>query len=92
MAKILKTEQFNKRYNKTPVDIQKAVDEALEGFSQNPEAGKYRLHTMKGLKPPIWKIDVLPNHSWQISMRREGDTYTLLSLNTHKGADKFKLL
>ncbi len=88
MAKIIKTQMFTKRYDKAPVDIQKAVDEVLEGFAQNPEAKKYRLHVLKGIRPPLWKIDVFTNHSWQITMTKDGDSYTLLTLRTHKEADK----
>lgn len=90
MATIIFTPEFEKTLRKAPVDVQNTVKTVLEGFRENPEAAKYRLHLLTGTKPPRWKIDVFPNHSWQISMLRNGDVFTLLTLARHKQHDRIR--
>ncbi|WP_293705692.1 hypothetical protein [uncultured Parasutterella sp.] len=90
MVSIIKTDQFLKNYKKVAPDIQKAVDKVLSDFELNPSAGKLRLHPLTDTDPIIWKIDVFPNHSWQISMTKKDDEYSLLALARHKKFDRRK--
>jgi len=72
-----------------PENVRSAANTALKLLKQNPRAKSLRLHTLKGTrKPTIWKIDVLPNHSWQIAFEMDGTTAVLRRIGTHRDIDR----
>lgn len=85
--KLVPSDQFKKDLAGSPSDIQLAASKALKKLIENSSANSIRLHNLQGHKPTIWKIDVFPNKSWQISMRIENSHATLLRLATHKEMD-----
>ena len=85
--KFQNTESFERALNKAPIDIQDKVIECLEKIKQGQ---RLRLHRLTDKRPPVWKFDVLPNKSWQVALRIDGNVYTLLDLGTHKYMDRKK--
>lgn len=79
--------EFDRAFSKTKPDIAKAAQEAIKTLLSNPSAKSLRLHPLKAHKPTVWKIDVFPNRSWQISFRLEGTTAILLMIGTHSKMD-----
>jgi mRNA-degrading endonuclease YafQ of YafQ-DinJ toxin-antitoxin module len=85
------SETFQRDFKKAPPEVQAAVGKVLEGMKQNPQPKKLRIHSVNGcFDPKIFKADVLPNHSWQITFHIEGTTAILRRLGTHKLADRDK--
>jgi len=84
----LAKETFERDLRKAPPDIQRAAKAALKNLLQNPQPRKLRLHSITGcFDPRILKIDVLANHSWQITFEMDGTTALLRRLGTHKFID-----
>lgn len=79
---------FQKKFEKLKPNIKEGVTAALKKFKKNPEAAALRLHRLSDVEPPIWKIDVFPDRSWQIAMIIEGNLCTLLRVGTHKEMDR----
>ncbi len=82
------SEGFKARYRKLPPDIKALVGPALKLLMENPGAKKLRLHPLNGYDPKLWKIDLLPNHSWQLAFHLEGTKAVLCFVGTHKDADR----
>ena len=79
---------FLQQYEGLAPDIKERVGKALQKFKENPRAGSLRFHRLTDVKPPVWKIDVLPNRSWQVAMHITGDTCELIAVCSHKDMDK----
>lgn len=79
---------FKKAFEKLKPNVREGVTKALKKFKKNPDASSLRLHRLSDVVPPIWKIDVFSDKSWQIAMRIEGDKCTLLRIGTHKDMDR----
>lgn len=79
---------FKKKFEKLKPSVKEGALAALKKFKKNPDAASLRLHRLTDVDPPIWKIDVFPDRSWQIAMRIEGDTCTLLRIGPHKEMDR----
>ena len=79
---------FKARYRKLPQDIRALVGPALKLLKENPSAKKLRLHPLSGYDPKLWKIDLLPNRSWQLAFYLEGTKAVLCFVGTHKDADR----
>lgn len=89
VAGFRRTDRFDADVRKAPPEIAKAAEAALEKLQENSRAGCLRMHPMQGLpKPMVFKLDVLANHSWQITFELHGDTVHLLRLATHKTIDR----
>ena len=70
-------------------DIQKAVGEAIKKLIENPNSNAVRLHPLSGYgKPTIWKMDVFPDHSWQITLEIINKVAVLRRVATHKDLDR----
>ncbi len=83
------SERFKSEFEKLKPDVQAAVKDALQLLKTNPEAKSLRLHTLTGLpKPTVWKIDVIANHSWQVTFELNGTTVELKRIATHKSIDR----
>jgi len=81
--------RFQSDTRSLPENVRAAANDALELLKQNPGAKSLRLHTLKDVrKPTIWKIDVFPNHSWQISFELDGDVAVLRRIATHGEIDR----
>ena len=89
IKKLTFRESFKRDFARAPKDVRQAAEAALEKMLANASAGALRLHPLRGYpKPTIFKIDVLSNHSWQITFELEdGDTAVLLRLGTHSQID-----
>lgn len=81
------TPTFDKAFSKVPEDIKKRVIVCLQKLKEGETSG-VRLHRLRGLNPPVYKFDVLPNKSWQVACERKGDTIKLLTIGTHKFMDR----
>lgn len=81
------SEAFAKDLKRCQPDIAAATKDALKTLLENPHSGRLRFHPLKGHKPTLWKIDVLPNKSWQIVFELRGTTAYLLRLAPHKVMD-----
>ncbi|MDD2743014.1 MAG: hypothetical protein PHV02_12115 [Rhodocyclaceae bacterium] len=82
------TPKFTKDIAGVSEEIKTSAANALKLLLTNPQANSLRLHRMSGYKPPLWKIDILPNKSWQIVLEIHGEVATLKRLLTHKEADR----
>ena len=88
MAKMELTESFEKAISKVPIDIQEKAADKIDSLLEG-KTGSIRLHRLTGFRPPLWKMDVMPNKSWQIVLEIIGDTYRLLDIATHKEMDRY---
>jgi len=79
--------EFEEKFNSLPVDIQAAAGKAIQKLLQGLHTS-IRLHSYASVQPPYWVFDALSNHSYQISCRREENTFTLLDIGTHKQIEK----
>ena len=72
--------QYNLHFQKI---LQKKIKISLQIFNQEfwkllkssrekPRIKSLRLHRLSVIKPPVWKIEVFADRSWQISMRIQG--------------------
>ena len=83
------TEAFKRDMRRAEAPIQEAARSALKKLKLNAEASSLRLHALSGYcKPTIYKIDVLPNRSWQITFELDGEEAVLLRLGTHRLIDR----
>ncbi len=84
-----RTARFDADVRKAPPDIVAAAETALKKLQENSRAGCLRMHPMQGLpKPMVFKLDVLANHSWQITFEMHHETAHLRRLATHKSIDR----
>ena len=83
------TDPFKRDLSDAAPDTRKAALAAIDKLVLHPSANSLRLHALKGQgKPTVYKIDVLPNRSWQISFHLEGEVAILRRLATHKDIDR----
>lgn len=84
-----RTARFEREFRAAPADVQRAAADALKTLQKNPSSRVLRLHALKGFgKPSVYKIDVLSNHSWQITFELEaGGVARLCRLAPHKRID-----
>lgn len=82
------THRFTRDYRRLPVDVTRAVDEALDDLLRDPVPNKRRFHRLSDHTPPIFVIDVFTNHSWQITFTLEGDVATLRRVARHTDVDR----
>lgn len=83
------SERFKAELIALPPDIVRAAKEALQLLQKNPNARSLRLHTLTGMpKPTVWKIDVFPNRSWQITFELNGTVAELKRIGTHRQIDR----
>jgi len=83
------SKRFRSDFRRAPENIRIAASQTMEQLTQNPDAGSLRLHTLKGVaKPTVWKVDVLPNHAWQMTFELEGSSAVLRRLATHADIDR----
>lgn len=79
---------FARDLKRAPADVQADAKRVLKQLLDDSAAGALRLHSLKGYpKPTIYKIDVRPDHSWQITFELHGTTAVLLRLGTHRRID-----
>lgn len=82
-----RTERFDRDFRRLPPDIQAAVGDALKHLIQHPLPSGLRHHTLSGHRPTVHVIDVMSNHSWQLTFNMEGTTAVLLRVDTHRRID-----
>lgn len=83
------TESFRRELGAAPEDVREALKGVLHRAMENPEAGALRFHSLKGYgKPTLYKFDVFPNKSWQVSFELDGTTAVLIRICTHKEMDR----
>lgn len=78
------SEEFKADFDAAAPDIKDAVEAALTKLKANPHANSLRVHALNGYRPTLFKLDVLPNRSWQISFEIVGKHCTLRRLRPHK--------
>ncbi len=81
------TPTFDKAFSKAPEDIKKKVLLCLQKLKDGETSG-LRFHRLKGIRPPVYKFDVLSNKSWQIACEMDGEEIKLLAIGTHKFMDR----
>lgn len=83
------TVKFERELRRCPPDVQEAARDALTRLQQNTHSGALRLHRLHGYpRPSLYKVDVFPNKSWQISLEIEGSTAVLLRICRHVEMDR----
>lgn len=83
------TERFDKDFSALDQCLKKQTGECLRLLMRNPRAKSLRAHALQGGgKPTIYKIDIDPNHSYQITFILEGTTAVLLRVGSHKQIDR----
>jgi mRNA-degrading endonuclease YafQ of YafQ-DinJ toxin-antitoxin module len=83
------TDRFKQDFKALDLVQQEATGAALERLLANPRANSLRLHTLRGFgKPTIYKIDVDPNHAYQVSFTLDGQCAHLLRVGTHRELDR----
>lgn len=88
IARVSYTESFKQDLDRAPVDVRSAALDAIGRLVENPRAKSLRVHTLNGYRPTIFKFDVFPNRSWQISFELVGEDCTLRRLRTHRAMDR----
>lgn len=88
MAKLELSDNFNKAFSKVPIDIQLKVEEKIDKLLSGQTTG-VRLHRLTGFRPPLWKMDIMSNKSWQIMLEIRGEVYRLIDIGTHKEMDRY---
>ena len=84
-----RTERFDKDFSALDQGLKKLTGECLRLLMRNPRAKSLRTHTLQGgSKPTIYKIDVAPNHSYQVTFILEGSLAVLLRVGSHKQIDR----
>lgn len=80
------TQRFKRDLKSADPTVQKAVKDALELLQKNPRF--VRAHALRGHKPRLYSMDVLSNHSWQITFELVDGVAVLIRLGTHKEIDR----
>jgi hypothetical protein len=88
VTELQRTAKFDADVKSAPADVTKRLGGVLTKMLENSRAGVLRLHRLSDYKPPIFVLDVFPNHSWQVTMHLDGTTAVLLRLATHKTIDR----
>ena len=82
-------ECFKRDLKRAPLDVQESVRTVIEKLLTNSAAASLRCHPLSGYgRPLLYKVDVLSNHSWQITFEMDGTTAILRRLGTHKQLDR----
>ena len=83
------SDAFKSDLRRAPADVVDDASAALKKLKANPHSNGLRLHPLQGYpKPTIFKIDVRPDKSWQITFEMQGRTAVLLRIGTHKELDR----
>lgn len=82
------SDEFSSQIRKVPPDIRKMAWQVLKRIKENPSARSPRTHRLTNVRPPVHKVDLCSNHAWQMTMRIEGEKYTILDIGTHKQMDR----
>ena len=80
------TERFRKELRSAGADVQREAASALKALVSNPKS--VRAHPLHGHKPKLYAMDVMSNHSWQITFELIGEKAKLIRLATHKEIDR----
>lgn len=80
---------FDRDLKKAPPEVHRVIEQVLDDLLKFPQPKKLRFHSLTGcFDPKIFKIDVFPNRSWQITFEMDGQTAVLRRLATHKEIDR----
>lgn len=89
IAKIELTDRFKRDFKRLDPALQLRVETILtEQLIPWPTRGTLRHHTLSGIKPPVHVLDVVGNHSHQITFQLDGDVAKLLRVGTHREIDR----
>lgn len=88
IAKVIPSDRFRRDFKGLSPDIRSAVEQALQDLMADPIPARRRQHRLHGHRPPIHVIDVLQNHSWQITFVLDGETALLLRVAPHREIDR----
>ena len=89
IASIEFTDRFKRDFKRLDAVLQRRVEKILaEQLIPWPGRGSLRHHTLSGPYPPVHVIDVMGNHSHQVTFRMDGDTARLLRVGTHREIDR----
>lgn len=89
IATIELTERFKRDFKRLDPVLQLRVQDILaDQLIPWPTRGALRHHTLSGIKPPVHVLDVVGNHSHQITFQLNGDVATLLRVGTHREIDR----
>ena len=80
--------KFEKQLRRVEPDVREAAEAALQLLLANPNANSLRCHRLHGYRPTIFKIDVFPNRSWQITFELNGTTAILRKIAPHSELDR----
>lgn len=84
-----RTDSFDQDVRAAPDDVVRDAEAARRRLIGNPQAQSLRVHALSGYgKPTIYKFDVRPDRSWQITFELDGDIAVMLRLGTHKQIDR----
>lgn len=80
---------FQRDLKKSPTEVRRVIEQVLDDLLKYPQPKKLRFHSLNGFfDPKIFKIDVFPNKSWQITFEMDGRTALLRRLATHREIDR----
>lgn len=82
------TERFRSDFKRLDAEMQQATRDCLAALLQTPIRKTLRHHTLNGYRPKIHKIDVTPNHAYQVTFEVSDGVAKLLRVGTHKQLDR----
>jgi len=83
------SERFQRDLKGLSPDLLKTVKEAVGDLLKSPIPATRRFHRLHGYTDPkVYTIDVLPNKSYKISFKIDGNVATLRRVATHKTIDR----
>jgi len=85
---VSRSRRFDRDFKKLSPDLQRAAVDAIRDLMKDPVPERRRKHQLSGYWPPVHVIDVMSNHSWQITFRLEGTVAVLLRVATHHDIDR----
>jgi hypothetical protein len=86
---ITRNARFERDIKGLSPDILAAAKDAIADILKDPIPASRRLHRLVGYKnPKVYTIDVLPNHSYKISLEIEGNAANLRRIAPHIEIDR----
>jgi mRNA-degrading endonuclease RelE of RelBE toxin-antitoxin system len=81
---------FVRDWKNLPVDIRDAVDRCIDDLGLDPIPVSRRAHSVspRGVRPKVFTLDVLSNHSYKLSFHIDGNKAVLRRVGTHKQIDR----
>jgi hypothetical protein len=83
-----RTASFKRDFDGLPENIQRDVVAAIQDLGKDPVPASRRFHSLKGVRPKVFTVDVTTNKAYKMSFEIDGSRITLRRVGTHKQIDR----